>query len=201
MAVSRSTRRELLARGLAGGAAGALGVAALNSAAPGAQAAATGDPELLVGLVGIETLAVFVYRHALASGVLSPAGERLARKVLGQEHAHLRAMRAELARVGGTPAPPIGRLTDAERVLSAHSIPGLTDLHDEHDCIILLARVEWLLEGTYLTAISKLHDLRALRLCAQVTASEGQHGVALSELLHPGDVNKAVPSAFVLGTQ
>jgi len=187
-----TTRRQLLARSVAAG-----GVAGALLAAP-ADATTEPDRELLVPLVGTEMLAVLVYGRAIASGLLSPVGEQLGRELLAQEQAHLAAISRRLTRLGGTPPPPLTKVSDAEKVLSAHRIPGsLSDLHDEHDTIILLAEVEFLLEDTYRSAISKLSDPGAIGLCAATMAAEAQHGVALSELLHPGDVKKAVPSPFV----
>jgi hypothetical protein len=84
-------------------------------------------------------------------------------------------------------------------VLSASGISGLAHVRNAHDWIILLSGVELLLEASYREAIMKLRDRSALRLCVAVMATEAQHGVALSELLHPGDVKKAVPSSYVEG--
>jgi hypothetical protein len=121
--------------------------------------------------------------------------------MLDQEHAHIAALSTELVRLGGTPPQPLSRVADADKVLAAHQIPGsLGQLHNEHDVIILLARIEWLLEGAHYGAISKLQGARLLRLSGEVMATEAQHASMLSELLHPGDVIKAVPSPFVRGT-
>lgn len=167
-----------------------------------AHAATESDAQLLVPVAGTELLAAFVYQRLLDSGIFSPRGDRLAQRLLDAEHAHARAIATELGRLGGTPPPPFTNVTEAERVLSAHQVPErLGELKSEHDAIILLARIEWMLEGAYYGAIQKLTSPRLLRLSAQVMASEAQHGTMLSELLHPGDVNKAVPSPAVTGTR
>jgi hypothetical protein len=191
------TRREAVRRvavlGLAGGAGGAV---------LGADGAAGAERDLLVPLVGTESLGIFVYEQALDAKVLSPRGDRLAQRLLDQEHQHAERLVAELQRLGGTPPTPISSASDANRVLAAHRVPdSLAALRNEHDTIILLARIEWLLEGAYYAAVAKLTQPRLLRLCAQVMANEAQHGTMLSELLHPGDVDKAVPSSYVLGTR
>jgi Ferritin-like domain len=192
------TRRQLLGGGLALGSTVALAGSLLNPHA----AVAANDAQLLVPLVGSESLAAFTYGQVLDAGMLSPRGERLTQRLLAQEQQHLETLVRELKRQGGTAPAPIVSVSDADRVLTARRVPGsLADLHNEHDTIILLARIEWLLEGAYYAAISKLRDPRLLRLSAQVMANEAQHGTMLSELLHPGDVNKAVPSSYVLGTR
>ena len=85
-------------------------------------------------------------------------------------------------------------------MLAARQVPEqLDDLHNAHDAILLLSRFELMLEGAYIQAIKNFQSTRLLRLGGQILANEGQHGTMLSELLHPGDVNKAVPSTNVLG--
>ncbi len=177
------------------------GAATATVLASTAHAAAMSDAELLVPLVGSERLALFGYQQALAAGVLSPRGERLAERILEQEQAHITAVTTALEGLGGTLPAPITSVSEADQILAARQIPGsLANLHSRHDTIILLARLEWLLEGAYITAVSKLQSPRLLRLAAQILANEAQHGTMLSELLHPGDVKKAVPWVFVVGT-
>jgi hypothetical protein len=48
--------------------------------------------------------------------------------------------------------------------------------------------------------MSKLKDLALAHLCAAILAAEAQHYTALAGLLHPGDINKAVPGPFVEGS-
>jgi hypothetical protein len=195
------TRRELLRRGVALAAAGT-GTGALASAAGAGVAQATrgSDASALLPVVGTEMLAGFVYQQVLDAGVFPPHVQKVTDDILNQEQMHIITLSAELVRLGGTPPVPFSRVSDADKVLVAHGFPGgLGPLRNEHDCIILLARIEWLLEGAHLEAISKLQNQRVLQLCAKVLANEAQHGTVLSELLHPGDVNKAVPSPFVRG--
>jgi hypothetical protein len=143
-------------------------------------------------------VAVLAYEQAIASRLLSRAGERLAASLLAHERVHVAQLRAALIRLGGTPPQPPASLSEADQVLSANRITiSLKHLHDAHDTIILLAEVEFLLEDSFRHAISRLRDPRASLLCLRTMAVEAQHGVALSELLHPGDVKKAVPSSFV----
>lgn len=169
--------------------------------APGTAAADTQptDPVLVAGLVGVEMVAALAYARALSAGLLSPAGVKLCRELLSQEHAHLEAVKAELTRLGGSPPKPLNGVAEADKVLSASRVPALVHVRNAHDWIILLSGVELMLEAFYRDAIMKLRTARAIRLCVEVMAAEAQHGVALSELLHPGDVKKAVPSSYVDG--
>jgi hypothetical protein len=199
-----ATRRELIRRGLAlGAAASTCGAAGLLLGPGRAGAAATGatDAELLVPVIGNELLAAFGYQQVLAARLLSPRGNRLAERILGQEQEHIAALTRELTRLGGTPPAPISSVGEANTVLSAHQVPlRLGALHDAHDAILLLSRFELMLEGAYIHAIKQFRAAGLLRLGGQIIANEAQHGTMLSELLHPGDVEKAVPSPNVLGT-
>jgi Ferritin-like domain len=196
------TRRELVRDGLAVGVT-ASACAGVELLSPGrAQAAAVPtDAELLVPLIGNELLAAFGYQQVLASQLLSPRGDRLAQRVLDQEQEHITTLSRELTRRGGSPPAPISSVSEADTVLTAHQVPiTLANLHTEHDAILLLSRFELMLEGAYIHAIKQFRSPRLLRLGGQIIANEGQHGVMLSELLHPGEVDKAVPSSNVLGT-
>jgi Ferritin-like domain len=185
----------LLAAGSSAGALASVGVTGIAQAAKAADAAA------LLPVVGTEMLGAFVYQQVLDSGVFPPHVQKVTEDILNQEQMHITTLSAELVRLGGTPPEPFSRVSDADKVLVAHRFPGgLGPLRNEHDCIILLARIEWMLEGAHLEAISKLQSQRLLKLCSQVVANEAQHGTVLSELLHPGDVDKAVPAPFVRGT-
>jgi hypothetical protein len=49
-------------------------------------------------------------------------------------------------------------------------------------------------------SMSKFADVKLARTCASILGAEAQHYTALAGLLHPGDINKAVPGAFVEGS-
>lgn len=194
-----STRREVIRQGLAVGAAASTSAVAGMLIEPG-RAAAAGDADALVPLVGTELLAAFGYKQVLDAHVLSRRGDRLARRILSQEHAHIATLTRELTRLGGTPPPPVTSVAAADKVLSAAGVSQrLGDLHSAHDAILLLSRFELLLEAAYIQAIKEFQSAQLLRLGGQIIANEAQHGTMLSELLHPGDVKKAVPSSNVLG--
>ncbi len=192
-----ATRRDLIRLALSVGV-GATGAALLG--APSAVALAPTDADLVRALLSSERLAVFVYGHAVHSGVLAPDADRLTRRLLGQERAHARAMTAALRRLGGTPPPPLMGVGDADKLLAASNIQqSLSQLRSQDDFLRLLIHLEIVLERSYYVSMSKVLDAGLQVTVAQVLASEAQHATVLIELLVPGNVDKAVPEAFVEG--
>jgi hypothetical protein len=76
----------------------------------------------------------------------------------------------------------------------------LASLESEADCLRVLEQVESLVQGAYYVSMSKFADVKLARTCASILGAEAQHYTALAGLLHPGDINKAVPGAFVEGS-
>jgi Ferritin-like domain len=205
------TRRELARRGA--GSAILLGLAGRSLLEPGRASAdapsttATGqgvpapsDSQLLGTLIGVDLLAEFVYRRASASGQLAPRLHRLAAQLAVHEHVHATALGAELVRLGDSaPGGPDGD-GDAEAALSQHHIDvQLAELHTDHQWLDLMLSLEGALERNYHTAIGQLRRPRLLHLAAEILASEAQHSAVLGGLLHPGEIDKSVPNAFVNG--
>jgi len=190
-----ATRRELV-RGAA--AVGAVSAGIL--AAPAGAAQLPSDAQLVATLLGTEMLAVFVYGHIVHSSILSGDRQRAAKHLLAHERAHVRAMDAALDRLGGTPPPPLGSATNADKLLAASKIQGsLTQLQSSDDAIRLLIRLEVALQRGYYVAMSSLQDMDLQHTAAQVLATEAQHATTLVELLLPGNVDKAVPEPYVEG--
>jgi hypothetical protein len=188
------TRRDLMRAALATGAGAAL------LATPVLAAQAQTDAELVTTLLSTEMLAVFVYSHILHAGLLTGDDERLARHLLGQERAHVRAMSAASDRLGASPPPPLLDITDADKLLAASGIPiSLTQLHSTDDALRLLVHVEVVLQRSYYVALGTLDDTELQHTAAQILAAEAQHSTVLIEALFPGDVDKAVPESFVEG--
>jgi hypothetical protein len=92
-------------------------------------------------------------------------------------------------------------VTAADAELSVlHGSARLASLNSEEDCLRLLEQVESLVQGAYYVSMSKFADVKLARTCASILGAEAQHYTALAGLLHPGDINKAVPGAFVEGS-
>jgi hypothetical protein len=182
----RATRRRFL-----------LAAIGATSARPRiALARLEGDGASIAKLLAVERLLMFSYRRVLASGAIRGAAARLGRTALAHEIEHERA----LLRASGASAPPAPSLASAEQAVAAlHVSASLTRLRTEHDCLRLLVDLEEVAEGAYYDAMSKLGSPELLVLAAEIMASEAQHAAALGELLHRGDVTRAVPDAFVQG--
>jgi hypothetical protein len=198
----RRTRRELIAQ--AALAAGAAIAGSLEAPAYGRAAAArapVGEAQALRQLAAVEQLAIFSYEQALEARALSGAGRSLARQVLVYERAHLRALAGRLAALGALPPAPPGGPRAAARALAGHHMRvSFARRRSARGWLGLLFDVEELLERNYHTALAQLRAPALLELCAEIYASEAQHGALLGELLHPRAPQLALPDAFVNGS-
>jgi hypothetical protein len=172
--------------------------AGLVDAAAAEESAPKSAPELLRRLVAVEQLLISVYRHVIATDLLSVRVGRTAQRVLAQERVHAAIVHRELRKLGGTAAAAITGTDALDKALASLKVSGsLKKLHSEHDCVHLLLELEMAAQGVYFKAISQLHDVRLAHLAAQILASEAQHQTAVSEARRPGNSAQAVPRAFV----
>jgi hypothetical protein len=196
----RLTRREVVAGAVAGAGLGGIGASLLGPGSAGAAAPQT-DAELVRAILSVELLAVFSYEQVLNSGKLSALAERVVHQLLEHEQTHVAILTAELEKLGQDAPSPPANVAAADAELSVlHGSGSLTSLSSEPDCLRLLEQVEQLAQGAYYVSMSKLADLRLARTCASILGAEAQHYTALAGLLHPGDINKAVPGPFVEGS-
>ena len=194
------TRRELMAGAAAGAGLWAMGASALRPADAEAAPPQT-DAELIRAILAVELLVVFSYEQVLSSGKLSADTEHVIRQLLDHEHTHVDVLSADLEELGQAPPDPPASVTAADAELSVlHGSAKLASLNSEEDCLRLLEQVESLAQGAYYVSISKFADVKLARICASILGAEGQHYTAVAGLLHPGDINKAVPGAFVEGS-
>ena len=108
---------------------------------------------------------------------------------------------AELEELGQGPPDPPASVTAADAELSVlRGSAKLASLDSEADCLRLLEQVEALVEGAYYVSMSKFADSSWRARAPRSSRAEAQHCTALAGLLHPGDINKAVPGAFVEGS-
>jgi rubrerythrin len=195
----RMDRRGLLGWALAGSGAAVVGSSAVAVGVAAADAPA-GDAGSVRAAVRVELLAVFVYRHLLARGILGPGAAALARGVLEHELTHLQALQAELARLGQpAPAPPATVAEADAQLARLNSSGSLTEVHREIGALDLLYDVEAISIGTYYTALKQLSDPRLMQLTLEIMGAEAQHASALGGLLHPGKWDRVVPVASVEG--
>ena len=194
---TRTTRRELVSRGIASVAAASVLTATLETTA---AASMETDAQLLAATLAVEQLVLVAYHHVLASGALEPRTKRIVRHLLGQELEHVSALGRELIRLGGRPPSRPTDLASVQKALAAHHVAdSLTNLHSQHECLKLLVDVETVIEGAYYMAMSKLGDPRLIGTSAAIMACEAQHWTLLAGLQHHGDISISVPYAFVQG--
>jgi demethoxyubiquinone hydroxylase (CLK1/Coq7/Cat5 family) len=195
----RPTRRELLSGAIAGAGAGSLALAMLDDS-DAVAAAPESDAELVRTILSVELLAVFAYQQVLQSETISPETAPVIHHLLDHEQTHVEVMTDQLLKLGQQPPAAPAGVTAADAALGAlHGNGSLKSLHSEQDCLRLLEGVEQIAQGAYYTSLSKLTDPRLARICASILGTEGQHYTVLADLLHPGEIDKSVPSAFVEG--
>jgi hypothetical protein len=188
------SRRELVA----GVALGSLALAMLD--APNAAATGQGDADQLRAILSVELLVVFAYQQVFVSGKLGPDADPAVRQMLDQEQTHIDTLTGDLLKLGQQPPGGPSNLAAAEAELSVlHGSGSLASLRTEQDCLSLLMGLEEIAQAAYYLALSKLTDPMLSKTAAAILATEGQHATVLSNLLHPGDIDKAVPGAFVEG--
>jgi hypothetical protein len=202
------TRRRLLTLGAAGpilAGAGAVTEAvqlALADAARADAATRAADADRLERLISVELLMLYCYDHVLAGPLLDARSRRLLSPLRSHEQAHVRALSARLASLGGTvPAAPAS-VKEADRDLARRGVVGrLGQLKGGRDALFLLLAVEKVVVGAYFVALIKLNDPKLITLAAQIMAADAQHEALVGEALYPGDAQKAVPSGLVQGIQ
>lgn len=190
------TRRGLLSGVVALGAAATASGPAAEGA--GAAAGAATQSQLLAELLKLEGAMAYAYEKAVGSDAPGPALKRVLALVLEHERAHLEVLSAA---AGAQPRlyMPADR-SAAQAVLSDHHLSrSLASLRSEHDWLAFLAALEAAAEAAYYKAISKISAPALLRTAAEILASEAQHSAMLGQRLHPTDIGKAIPDAFVQG--
>jgi hypothetical protein len=190
------SRRGLLAGGAALAVAGLMTEAA--AATPDPLAGAVSEVQVLARLVTIQQSVASCYRHVLGSVHLSAGNASALKRFLGHERQHVRALSSELVRRGGkVPAPPASAAA-VDRVLASLAVSGkLEQVRQEWEAIAFLIPVETAEEQSFHAAILRFQSPALALLAARSVTCDAQHWTVLSELLHAGDVDRAVPRAFV----
>jgi hypothetical protein len=89
----------------------------------------------------------------------------------------------------------------ADGQLAERGVSGrLAGLDSERASLRLLLDAEGMAERVYYRSLLRLGAPGPIQLAAEILASEAQHATILSELLKPGNVDMAVPDAFVQGS-
>jgi hypothetical protein len=162
--------------------------------------AAAGDAEIVGKLLTAELLAVFCYQQVLGLGTLAPAARQVASLILVHEQAHVRALEAELRRLGANPPAAPRTVAQADSELKARQSSGrLNGLRTERAILDFLYSVESITIGAHDQALEKLGDPRLVRTSVEIMAVEAQHAAAIGALLHPGQYDRIVPVNYVKG--
>ncbi|MDQ6805052.1 MAG: ferritin-like domain-containing protein [Actinomycetota bacterium] len=195
------TRRELLGGGVATTAAVALAATAPSLLAPlSALAAPVGDGAVLASLLRVERVVVFAYERALATTALTPAVQQLLSSFLAHERAHVQALAANLTSLGSAvPAPLKDTAAFASELRQLRVGRSPPQLRNERQHVRSLIDLETVIARHYRYAIARLSAGKELSIASEIMANEAQHATILRELLSPGNVKRAVPSAFVAG--
>lgn len=174
----------------------------LAIAVPTSSAQAQAEVEALSAMLEAELLVAFAYGRILRSGVLSVFSTPVATTLLAHERTHVALLRGWVDKLGGVQPPPITGVGEADAALTAdHVSRRLSEMASESDALRLLIAVERVSVGAYYHGFSTLAEPTLVRRAAEMLASDAQHATVLSGLLHPGDVAKAVPDAFVQGAR
>jgi hypothetical protein len=189
------TRRQLVGRAVAAGAA-----ASFVGAADAAAAAKATDPQVLEEPLGVEHLLVVAYTQVVAAPVLSSTARGALRTLLTQELEHARTLERAVVRLGGAAPTTLPSLATAQSELEHYHVPwNLSRLRSERACLKLLIDLESVAENAYFKAIGMLQDPAVLRTCVSIMGCEAQHWSVLSGILNDGQASKAVPYPFVGG--
>lgn len=151
-----------------------------------ALAGTRGDAGALRAMIRAEQVLIVTYEQLLGGGALTSAAGHLATEFLGHERAHLQALRGQLGRHD---LPRVPRGLGSLAALSARQ------------GVRLLVEIERAALSVYYTELARISDAELAGTAATIMANEAQHAAVLLELLSPGNVARAVPTAFVDGTR
>ena len=162
-----------------------IGAAAGSALISGKAQAQSGDLEILNFALTLELLEARFYQQAVGSGVLS--GDALA--VVGQladtEQAHVDVLTVAIQGAGGTPVPEPQFTFPPDALTSQGSI------------LQLAATLEPVGVGAYLGAGPQISDPTILEVAGSIAGIEGEHVVAVNNLLGVvPPANEAFPAAL-----
>ena len=115
---------------------------------------------------------------------------------------HVAVLSRELQNLGVSAPPSLAAASTSslDTILATKQVAErIAAIDSNADALRVLIRLEEVAEGAYYHAIPQLSDPRLVEQSAQIMAAEAQHRTVLSEAMAPGDLQKAVPVAFVQG--
>ena len=171
------TRRGLIVAGTAAAASAAV-PALLHSSAAHAQGG--DDVSFLMKAIELEQLAAEAYQRA------APELGGIARLFRTQERAHANALTVVLRQMGGVPAPAANVDARLAALSRARSKPAVATF---------LIGLENGVVRTYVDAHRTIRDARLMQLVTSILGNQGQHLVALRDVVG----TQKVPTAFETG--
>lgn len=146
-------------------------LAGKGSLAPGMASDTSKDVSILSIALGLEHEAINAYQLGAGSGLLQKPVRDVAVLFQSQHKAHREALIATIQKLGDKPV--------AERTLQAHA----ESLKNQHDVLMLAARLELGATNAYLGVIPAFGNRDLAKVAARLAADETMHYTALISLL------------------
>ena len=166
----------------------------------GALVKPSDDGAVLTSLLRVEQVVVFAYERTLTTAILSPSAQEVLTSFLDQERAHVHELSLDLTALGdAVPAPPTDTAGFESELRHLRIRRSPAGLRTQREHLRFLIDLEAVIARHYRFAIELLTGETRLWAAAEIMANEAQHATVLREMLTPGRVKRAVPSAFVAG--
>lgn len=196
-------RRQFIRAGMIAGAASFFAMAAANGVALGqdkkkdkkkgkdkGMAHAGGSPEgdiaILNTALGLEYQAIWAYKTAAGTGLLTDATKPVALLFLSQHEEHAGIEDSTIKKLGGTPV----------KAMDKYNLD-LSGIKTEKDVLAFALGLEAEAAYTYLGVTNKFHNMELVPVVAGIGANEAQHAALLRFAM--GEKNP-VPKAVVART-
>lgn len=158
------------------------------SAGTSANAAPSGDVQVMQGALALEHEGIAAYRLAGASGLLQPDTLKVALIFKGHHEQHRDALADLIRKAGGSPVEP---KADAVYVKELD----LGALKSQTDVVLLATRLELGAANAYAGQVAALRDPQLAHLFTQLSADEAVHWTTLNNA-----AGTPIPSkAFLFG--
>ncbi len=194
-------RRQFIRAGMIAGAASFFAMAAANGVALGqdkkkdkkkgkdkamAGASPENDIAILNTALGLEYQAIWAYKTAAGTGLLSDATKPVALLFLSQHEEHAGIEDSTIKKLGGTPV----------KAMDKYDLD-LSGIKTEKDVLAFALGLEADAAYTYLSVTNKFHNMDLVPVVAGIGANEAQHAALLRFAM--GEKNP-VPKAVVMRT-
>ncbi len=144
------------------------------------------DVDMMNAAIGLEQEAIFVYKAAAGTKLLSEGVLKVALKIVDQHVEHEKALAALVTKQGGTP-------------VKAKDKYDLPDLKTEKDILMLALKKEMEAANAYFDIVQKATDVATKGLVGSIMNDETTHVVTLASALGMSPFNSTsfMPLKFV----